>query len=98
MGKPLDKHPNANHYAAGLKTAVLVCVIGFIAFAANHALVAPGGGASPVDMHVAPAASVSEPAVPVLAPVPASMSASAPASESDSATTYDGGDNHPPTF
>ncbi len=89
------QHP-AERVAAGVKTALLVCVIGFIALMANRSLVAPGG-ASPVE---APAAtSMVAPDTRMLAPADEDATATPRSSSQDDAPAqYDGGDNHPPSF
>jgi hypothetical protein len=71
--------------AAGLRTAVIVCAIGFVALAANRALVSPASHATDVASPPPVAASAFEaPAMPSMAP--------------DAPSAVDGGDNHPPSF
>jgi hypothetical protein len=82
--------------AAGMKTALIVCVIGFIALVANRSLVSPGGVAA-ADEPARPA--VVAPDVRAVPPAPVDGNAiGAPTPSSDLAEQYEGGDNHPPTF
>jgi hypothetical protein len=84
----------ASRVATGIKTALLVCVIGFIALAANRALVAPAASVADVP---AAAASVSDGNPSATSTVDPSI-AGIPAPAYDATSEYDGGDNHPPTF
>jgi len=93
-----DRQHPTERMAAGVKTALFVCVIGFIALMANRALVAPGG-ASPVEAPAAPSMIAPDQRTPLLVPGDATAIASPGSSTNDGAATqYDGGDNHPPTF
>jgi hypothetical protein len=75
----------------GFKTAVLICVIGFVALMANRALVAPGGHETS-RMPEAPA---------LIAPdeMPLAAGTNVPASVStDVASDDNADDNHPASF
>ena len=92
----LADHRNdaVDRVAVGVKTALIVCAVGFVALVANRALVSPAAvgadvpslhAASVSDVHATPAPAVDEPRI------------ARPAAARD-AEAYDGGDNHPPTF
>ena len=93
-----DRQHPAERVAAGVKTALFVCVIGFIALMANRSLVAPGGTA-PVEASPAPSIIAPDVRTPTLVPADEDAMASLRAKAQDDASAqYDGADNHPPSF
>jgi hypothetical protein len=90
MANSFNRNDPTSRVAAGVKTAMLVCVIGFIALAASRVLMPTA--VAPYD---APAAS--SVAAPIVAPT-SDYALPAPASSAESATSKDDGDNHPPSF
>jgi len=91
-----DRQHPVERIATGVKAALFVCVIGFIALMANRSLVAPGAAA--VD---SPAPSITAPDTRAPTPVPSAEDATAtPRSMADSgaAAQSDGDDNHPSSF
>jgi hypothetical protein len=94
-----EKDP-ADRFGAGVKTALFVCVIGFVALMANRSLVAPGG-ASPVEAPAAPAMIAPDTRTPTLVPSDQPALATLPSLASDGAAVQEvagDGDNHPPSF
>ena len=97
MAKEYDRKDPTARVAAGVKTALLVCVIGFIALAANRALVAPGG-APAAAMPTAPSIVAPDERTPALLPSDDSGIATRESSADRAAAEDDGADNHPPSF
>jgi hypothetical protein len=85
MEKRNHSEDTMSRLAAGLRTAVIVCAIGFVALAANRALVSPGTHAA--DVASPPPAATQRIDVPAM-----------PSNVPDASPVTDGGDNHPPTF
>jgi len=93
-----DSQQPVDRVAAGVKTALFVCVIGFIALMANRSLVAPGG-ASPIDAPAVPSMIAPDARTPTTLPADDAAIAKLPAPSDDAKSVqFDGGDNHPPSF
>ena len=93
---PADRRNDAvDRVAIGVKTALIVCAVGFVALVANRALVSPTDNAADTTMPAAAATDMPAPTAaandrPMLAlPAPAAV---------DGGAQFDGGDNHPPSF
>jgi hypothetical protein len=93
MSNSFNRNEPTSRVAAGVKTAMLVCVIGFIALAASRVLTP--AAVAPYDAPVAPAAA----AAPIAAPtgdyaMPALSSTAEDAAKDDEGNH----DNHPASF
>src|SRR5512132_896872 len=93
MANSFNRNDPTSRVAAGVKTAMLVCVIGFIALAASRVLTPTA--VAPYDATVAPAvaAPIAAPASDYAMPAPASTAESATSKDDD-----DNRDNHPSSF
>ena len=95
--RPIGAHHDdpVTRVATGIKTALIVCVVGFIALVANRALVTPGAPTA-ADIASRPAAMASDVSMPAV--LPTDGPAAQPALPVDGGAQFEGGDNHPPTF